>query len=101
MTPDQVKLVQDSFAKVVQISEQASVLFYDRLFEIAPQVRSMFPEDMTEQRRKLMAMLAAMVRGLGNLESILPPRARWQNVTSVTARRLRTTPWSVPHYCGR
>lgn len=72
MTPDQVKLVQDSFAKVVPISEQASVLFYDRLFEIAPQVRSMFPEDMTEQRRKLMAMLAAVVKGLGNLESILP-----------------------------
>jgi hemoglobin-like flavoprotein len=72
MTPDQVKLVQDSFAKVAPISEQAAVLFYDRLFEIAPQVKAMFPDDMTEQRRKLMAMLAAVVSGLGNLESILP-----------------------------
>jgi hemoglobin-like flavoprotein len=72
MTPDQVKLVQDSFAKVAPISEAAAVLFYDRLFEIAPQVRAMFPDDMTEQRRKLMAMLAAVVNGLGNLESILP-----------------------------
>jgi hemoglobin-like flavoprotein len=72
MTPDQVKLVQDSFAKVAPISEQAAVLFYDRLFEIAPQVKAMFPEDMTEQRRKLMMMLAAVVSGLGNLESILP-----------------------------
>jgi hemoglobin-like flavoprotein len=72
MTPDQVKLVQDSFAKVTPISEQAAVLFYDRLFEIAPQVKAMFPDDMTEQRRKLMMMLAAVVNGLGNLESILP-----------------------------
>jgi hemoglobin-like flavoprotein len=72
MTPQQVALVQDSFAKVIPISEQASVLFYDRLFEIAPPVRGMFPEDMTEQRRKLMIMLAAVVKGLGNLESILP-----------------------------
>jgi hemoglobin-like flavoprotein len=72
MTPDQVKLVQDSFAKVVPISDQAAILFYDRLFEIAPQVKAMFPDDMTEQRRKLMAMLAAVVNGLGNLESILP-----------------------------
>jgi nitric oxide dioxygenase len=72
MTPDQVKLVQDSFAKVAPISETAAVLFYDRLFEIAPQVRAMFPADMTEQRRKLMAMLAAVVNGLGNLTSILP-----------------------------
>jgi nitric oxide dioxygenase len=72
MTPDQVELVQQSFAKVVPISETAAVLFYDRLFEIAPAVKAMFPADMTEQRKKLMMMLAAVVNGLGNLESILP-----------------------------
>jgi hemoglobin-like flavoprotein len=72
MTPDQVKLVQQSFAKVAPISETAAVLFYDRLFEIAPSVKPMFPADMTEQRKKLMMMLATVVGGLGNLESILP-----------------------------
>ena len=72
MTPDQVQLVQQSFAKVAPISETAAVLFYDRLFEVAPKVRSMFPTDMTEQRRKLMATLAVVVGGLGNLESVLP-----------------------------
>ena len=72
MTPDQVKLVQESFAKVAPISETAAVLFYDRLFDIAPKVRSMFPTDLTEQRRKLMATLAVVVGGLGNLESVLP-----------------------------
>ena len=72
MTPEQVKLVQESFAKVVPISDQAAVIFYDRLFEIAPSVKSMFTGDMAEQRRKLMTMLAAVVNGLGNLESILP-----------------------------
>jgi len=72
MTLDQVTLVQQSFAKVAPISEAAAVLFYDRLFEIAPAVKSMFPADMTEQRRKLMAMLATVVGGLGNLSSILP-----------------------------
>jgi hemoglobin-like flavoprotein len=72
MTPDQVKLVQQSFAKVAPISETAAVLFYDRLFEIAPSVKAMFPADMTEQRRKLMVMLAAVVNGLGDLNSILP-----------------------------
>jgi len=72
MTPDQVSLVQDSFAKVAPISEQAAVLFYDRLFEVAPAVKPMFPADMTEQRRKLMATLAVVVNGLGDLQSILP-----------------------------
>ena len=72
MNPTQIKLVQESFAKVAPISETAAVLFYDRLFEIAPQVKSMFPADMKEQRKKLMATLAVVVNGLGNLESILP-----------------------------
>src|SRR5580692_1405388 len=72
MTPDQVKLVQESFAKVAPISDQAAVIFYDRLFEIAPQVKAMFPSDLTEQRKKLMATLAVVVNGLSNLESILP-----------------------------
>jgi len=72
MTPDQVKLVQESFAKVAPISEQAAVLFYDRLFEVAPGVQAMFPSDMTEQRKKLMATLAVVVGGLSNLLSVLP-----------------------------
>ena len=72
MTQDQVKLVQQSFAKVAPLSDQAAVLFYDRLFEIAPSVKAMFPADMTEQRKKLMAMLTAVVNGLANLESVLP-----------------------------
>ena len=72
MNPAQIKLVQESFAKVAPISETAAVLFYDRLFEVAPQVKAMFPSDMTEQRKKLMATLAYVVNGLDKLESILP-----------------------------
>ena len=72
MTPEQVTLVQQSFAKVAPISEQAAVLFYDRLFEVAPGVKAMFLDDMTEQRKKLMATLAVVVGGLNNLETILP-----------------------------
>jgi hemoglobin-like flavoprotein len=72
MTPDQVQLVQQSFAKVAPISEQASVIFYDRLFEVAPSVRALFPDDMKEQRKKLMATLAVVVGGLTNLEAVLP-----------------------------
>jgi len=72
MNAAQIKLVQDSFAKVAPISAQAAVLFYDRLFEVAPGVKAMFPADMTEQRKKLMATLAVVVGGLSNLEAVLP-----------------------------
>jgi len=72
MTPDQVKAIQESFAKVPPISEQAAALFYGRLFEIAPSVKPLFRGDMKEQGRKLMATLRVVVGGLGNLEAILP-----------------------------
>ena len=72
MTPDQIALVQQSFAKVAPISEQAAALFYDRLFAVAPQIKPLFPGDLAEQRKKLMATLAVVVNGLSNLESVLP-----------------------------
>jgi hemoglobin-like flavoprotein len=72
VTPEQVRSIQDSFAKVAPISEQAASLFYGRLFEIAPEVKPLFRGDMSEQGRKLMATLAVVVNGLGNLTSILP-----------------------------
>ena len=72
MTPEQVQLVQQSFSKVAPISEQAATIFYDRLFEVAPSVRAMFPDDMTEQRKKLMATLAVVVGGLSHIEAVLP-----------------------------
>ncbi len=72
MTGDQVKAIQDSFDKVAPIAEQAAELFYGRLFEIAPAVKPLFRGDMKEQGRKLMATLAVVVKGLDNLEAILP-----------------------------
>lgn len=72
MTPEQVKLVQDSFAKVAPIAPQAADLFYGRLFEVAPSVRTLFPDDLSEQKKKLMGMLATVVNGLDKLDTILP-----------------------------
>jgi nitric oxide dioxygenase len=72
VTPDQIKAIQESFAKVAPISEQAAALFYGRLFEIAPEVKPLFKDDMKQQGAKLMATLAVVVNGLSNLQSILP-----------------------------
>ena len=72
MTPQQIDLVQASFKKVVPIAGTAADLFYDRLFEIAPEVRALFPDDMTEQKKKLMAMLGTAVASLHKLDTILP-----------------------------
>jgi hemoglobin-like flavoprotein len=72
MTPQQIELVQTSFRKVVPIAGTAADLFYDRLFETAPEVRSMFPQDMKDQKAKLMGMLGTAVSNLHKLDEILP-----------------------------
>ena len=72
MTPQQIALVQTSFVKVVPIAGTAADLFYGRLFEIAPDVRRMFPQDLAEQKKKLMAMLGTVVAGLARLDTLLP-----------------------------
>lgn len=72
MTPDQIALVQTSWAKVAPIADQAAEIFYGRLFEIAPEARPLFADDMTKQKRALMGMLATAVNGLDKLETILP-----------------------------
>jgi hemoglobin-like flavoprotein len=72
MTPEQVTLVQHTFAELVPAADEAAEAFYGRLFEVAPAVQPLFSGDMTEQRRKLMASLAVVVRGLSDLPSILP-----------------------------
>jgi len=72
MTPDQVALVQDSFKKVVPIADTAADLFYSRLFAIAPEVKPLFPADMKEQKKKLIAMLATAVTNLHQVNVIVP-----------------------------
>jgi len=72
MTPHQIKLVQTSFGQVAPIAATAADLFYGRLFEIAPEVRAMFPDDLSGQKKKLMAMLGTAVAGLSRLDTLLP-----------------------------
>jgi hemoglobin-like flavoprotein len=76
MTPAQITLVQSSFAQVVPIAGQAAAIFYARLFELAPEVRSLFKGDMTAQGRKLMAMLKSVVDTLDRLDVLVPVAER-------------------------
>ena len=72
MTPEQVTLVQESWAKVTPIAETASELFYGRLFETAPEVKPYFKGDMKEQGKKLMIMISTAVNALNNVEAVVP-----------------------------
>jgi hemoglobin-like flavoprotein len=72
LTVVQKSLVQGSFASIATIADDAAVLFYQRLFELDPSLRPMFRGDMAEQRKKLMQMITAAVKGLDRLEQLVP-----------------------------
>ena len=85
MTPEQIKLVQDSFAKVRPIAGTAADLFYGRLFEIAPQVRPLFPDDMAEQ---------GIDKG-----DVLDLTSHFNGETR-TAERFIAVPYEIPSRCA-
>ena len=68
----QKRLVQESFAKVEPIAEAAAELFYNKLFELDPALKALFKTDIKEQGRKLMATLKLAVKGLDDLEKLVP-----------------------------
>jgi len=72
MTRIQIELVRSSFAQVVQMADAAGALFYRRLFELDPSLRSLFRGDLREQGRKLIQMLGLTVAWLDRPDMLLP-----------------------------
>ena len=72
ITAAQVALVRSSFAQVEPIASVAATLFYGHLFEANPELRRLFRDDMDQQGRKLMQMIAAAVGLLDRPEQLLP-----------------------------
>jgi hemoglobin-like flavoprotein len=72
MTPQQIALVQSSWQQVLPIRSTVADLFYARLFEVAPEVRTLFRRDVHAQGAMLMSMLDAVVGGLSRLGDLLP-----------------------------
>ena len=77
MTNKQIDLVKSSWAMVATIDPvTVGGLFYNRLFEIAPQLKHMFRNPMPEQSKKLLAMINYVISKLDKLEDILAEVAK-------------------------
>lgn len=72
MQTRQIDLVQQSFAQVRPIADQAAALFYGRLFELDPSLRPLFRGDLKAQGQMLMSMIAGAVSGLRDLPRLSP-----------------------------
>ncbi len=61
MTSQQVYLIRKSFAELSRHDHVAGLVFYQRLFEMAPRLRVLFTSDIEEQSRKLLDMLGILI----------------------------------------
>lgn len=72
MTPRQIGLVKQTWQQLQPLGDNVAELFYARLFELDPTLRSMFKGDMSAQRRKLTNVLDFAVTQLDRLPSLVP-----------------------------
>lgn len=63
MHDDDIRRVRDSFAAIGDLGDFGR-LFYATLFRLRPDTRTLFPVDLDGQVRKLVDMLASIVRAL-------------------------------------
>src|SRR5271155_1459283 len=70
LTPRQERLVRESFESVKEYSDSVVLLFYGRLFELAPQTRGLFKIGIRAQAAKLMDTLTNLVEALDRFEEL-------------------------------
>jgi len=68
----QIDRIQESFKKVIPIADTAATIFYDKLFELDPQLQKLFKSNMGEQGKKLMQTLGVAVGALHELDKVVP-----------------------------
>jgi nitric oxide dioxygenase len=72
MTPTDIANVKRTFAMVAPIADRAGLMFYEKLFALDPTLRPMFADDITEQSKKLMHVLAVAANGIDRLDTLVP-----------------------------
>ena len=65
------QLLKNSIALLPADASSSTAIFYRRLFELAPEVRELFPADLSNQARKLLDTLGWIVRHLDRPEELL------------------------------
>lgn len=72
LTQEKIDRVRKSFRAVRAESDRAGAVFYDRLFEIDPEVERLFEGDIEGQARKLMSTFAIAVAQLQDWSVLRP-----------------------------
>jgi hemoglobin-like flavoprotein len=70
MTPESIARLRSSFAEVSSQSRALASRFYEELFAAAPNLRTLFPDDMTPLQGHFEAALALVIRNLGDVSAL-------------------------------
>ena len=71
----QITRIRQGFSAVAADADRFTADFYKHLFERAPTLRPLFPDDLSSQRDKLKHMLAMLVAGLDRPGTLRPALA--------------------------
>lgn len=71
LSTDELGRILASWHLAGSLGDKVAILFYERLFEIAPHLKPLFRSDQKTQRIKLMAMLSMLVKSLKRPESVM------------------------------
>jgi hemoglobin-like flavoprotein len=71
MSPEEVRLVRESWRGILPIRDTFAALFYAKLFELDPALRPLFKDDLKEQGRNFVAMVSIALRNLERPEAVL------------------------------
>jgi hemoglobin-like flavoprotein len=72
LTDKDIALVKETLALVLPIADAAAEMFYQHLFEIAPEVKPLFKGDMKKQGAMLMGSIKLAVDNIDNPNVLLP-----------------------------
>lgn len=70
MTQNDIQLIKSSWGWILTRRNKAADLFYDKLFKVAPSVKPLFPEDLTEQKKKLIDSISIVVNNLNKVDDV-------------------------------
>jgi len=73
MTPESIARVRASFAEVAREPRTLAARFYEELFLMAPELRSLFPSDLTSLQGHFEAALALVIRNLEEMKALQDP----------------------------
>ncbi len=72
LAQDEIDLLRKTPLVMLDCSELAAQTFYETLFEMAPEVRSLFPSQMSDQSRKFAATLIVAINSLSDWNALRP-----------------------------